>query len=108
MLREFNLDDYQYTEEHITFDEWVERYRPNKNHLDPAATFNGMLYQHDGEEWAHIVQLRVHEIWTLYTDGDELKIRNGYQVPARLGYFHCPNFHNPQQTIIVDNVPFLR
>ena len=107
MPREFNLDDYQYVEEHISFNQWLTGYRPNKNHLNPDATFDGMLYQHAGPEWGHIIQLTVHQVWTLYEEDRTLKIRNGYQVPGRLGYFHCPNFHNPQQTIIVDNVPSL-
>lgn len=105
MPREFKIDDYQYTEEHITFDQWVNGYKPNKNHLDPDATFNGTLYKHAGAEWDHIVQLHIQEIWSLYEEDGILKIKNGYQVPGRLGYFHCPVYHNPQQTIIVDNVP---
>lgn len=102
--KEFDLNNYQYTEEHITFNEFL-KYGPQLNHLDPAASFNGLLYQHRGEEWDHIVQLSAASIWTLFTDGDgQLKIRNGYQVRGRLGYFHCAQMHNAHGTIIVDDL----
>lgn len=104
MPKEFNLDDYQYSEEHITFHEFL-RYQPLKNDLDPAASFNGTLYQHDGAQWDHIVKLSAANIWTLFTDRDgSLRIRNGYQVDGRLGYFHCAQMHNAHRTIIVDGL----
>ena len=104
MPKEFNLDNYKYEELHITFDEFL-RYGPLKNSFDPAASFNGTLYQHDGAQWQHIAQLPAHNIWTLYTDEHgALKIRNGYQVRGRLGYFHCEQMHNAHGTIIVDGL----
>lgn len=104
MTKEFNINNYQYTEEHITYEQFLG-YRPRKNHLDPDAAFNGLLYQHDGDQWQHIMQLPSAKIWTLYTDeSGALKIRNGYQVRGRLGYFHCENMHNAHGTIIVDGL----
>lgn len=104
MTKEFNIDNYQYTEEHISFEQFLS-YQPRKNHLDAAAAFNGTLYQHDGDQWQHIMQLPAAVIWTLYTDeSGALKIRNGYQVRGRLGYFHCDLQHNAHGTIIVDGL----
>jgi hypothetical protein len=101
MPKEFNLDDYQYVEEHITYADFL-RYGPQKNHLDDAAAFNGTLYQHVDAQWDHIVQLPVGLIWTLYRAEDGLlKIRNGYRVDGRLGYFHCAQHHNAHGTIVV-------
>jgi hypothetical protein len=102
--KEFNLDDYQYSEEHITFDEFL-RYQPLKNDLDPAASFDGALFRHEGDQWVHIAKLSAANIWTLFTDRDgSLRIRNGYQVDGRLGYFHCAQMHNAHRTIIVDGL----
>ena len=104
MPKEFNLDNYQYTEEHITFDQFLS-YAPRKNHLDPAASFDGTLFRHEGEQWQHIMQLPAASIWTLFTDEHgSFKIRNGYQVAGHLGYFHCDRMHNAHATIIVDGV----
>ncbi len=104
MTKEFNLANYQYTEEHITFNEFLQ-YGPLKNDLDPAASFNGTLYRHEGEQWKHIMQLPSANVWTLYTDDHgAFKIRNGYQVKGRLGYFHCRVMHNAHTTIIVDGL----
>ena len=104
MSKEFNLENYQYTEEHITFNQFLN-YGPRKNHLDPAASFNGTLYRHEGEQWQHIQQVPSANLWTLYTAEDgSFKIRNGYQVNGRLGYFHCDNMHNAHGTIIVDGL----
>lgn len=104
MTKEFNLADYQYAEEHITFNEFL-RYGPLQNTFDPTATFNGTLFKHEGEQWQRIVSLSAANIWTLYEEDGVLKIRNGYQVRGRLGYFHCEHMHNAHRTIIVDDVP---
>lgn len=104
MSKEFNLANYQYTEEHITFDEFL-KYGPRKNTFDPAASFDGTLFRHEGKQWDHIVQLPSSNIWTLFTDEHgAFKIRNGYQVNGRLGYFHTDHMHNAHGTIIVDGV----
>jgi len=104
MTKEFNLENYQYTEQHITFNEFLN-YGPRLNHLDSAASFNGTLFRHEGAQWNHIAQLPSSNIWTLYTDDHgAFKIRNGYQVRGRLGYFHCDNMHNAHVTIIVDGI----
>lgn len=102
-MKEFNIDEYQYTEEHISYEDFL-RYGPLKNDLQPAATFNGTLFLHQGPEWEHIATLSAANIWTLYEEDGVLKIRNGYKVNGRLGYFHCNRMHNAHGTIIVDGV----
>lgn len=104
MSKEFNLDNYRYVEEHISYEEFL-RYLPQKNHLLPGARVDGTLYEHDGEQWQHIMQLPSASIWTLFEEDGVLKIRNGYQVRGRIGYFHCKNMHNAHGTIFVDDVP---
>lgn len=101
-MSEFNLDNYQYTEEHITLNQFLQ-YLPQQNKFNSAAAFNGTFYQHQGEEWQHIMQLPAANIWTMYVDDEgATKIRNGYQVRGRLGYFECRHMHNAHATIIVD------
>jgi hypothetical protein len=104
MPKEFNLDNYRYVEEYITYQQFLE-HRPQQNHLNSDAKFGGALFQPAGEELTHILQLPVHNIWTLYEEDDQVKIRNGQQVRGRLGYFHCEVGHNAHATIIVTGVP---
>lgn len=104
MNKEFNLDNYKYVEEHITWDQFLA-HKPLPNELNIDAKFGGALFEPFGEELAHILQRPVHYIWTLYEEDGQLKLRNGHQVRGRLGYFECEQMHNAHATILVDGVP---
>ena len=104
MTKEFNLENYKYTEEHISYAQFLE-YKPQQNHLRVDFSYGGTLYKFEGEELQHMSQLPVSYLWTLYEEDGLLKIRNGHQVNGRLGFFHCEIMHNAHATIIVDDVP---
>lgn len=104
MLKEFNIDNYRYVEESLTFSQWLKDHRPQKNHLDPEARLDGMLYEHEGEQWEYIVQLPTMKFWTLYEEAGQLKIRNGYQVRGRIGYIVTEAPHNAHRTILIEDV----
>ncbi len=104
MSKEFNLDNYKYVEEHLTFSRWLQDYKPQPNHLNLEARLSGLLYEHEGDQWQHIMQLPVHQFWTVYEEGGVLKIRNGYQVRGRIGYVVTHNMHNAHGTYIVDGL----
>lgn len=106
MVKEFNIDNYQYVEEHIPFSQWIQSYRPKANQFNSDAAFGGLLFLHEGAQWEFVVGQFNQNQWTLYRDEDgTLKIRNGMQVRGRLGYFVCSVMHNSHGTIIVDGVP---
>jgi hypothetical protein len=106
MAKEFNLDDYKYVEEHMSYTQWLASYRPQRNHLNSDAKFDGALFEHSGEQWEHIRAIPVQSLWTLFRDEDgRLLIRNGLTVRGRLGYFLGEVGHNAHGTIIVDGVP---
>lgn len=105
MPKEFNIDDYQYTEEVIPLSQWQEMYKPQPNKFNPEARFGGLLYEHDGEQWEHVVSQQNHYQWTLFQDEDKtLKIKNGLVVRGRIGYFLCEVTHNSHATFIVNEV----
>lgn len=106
MAKEFNIDNYKYVEEHITYGKFLE-HKPLRNHLNSDAKFAGALFDPTGEELKYILQLPVHNIWTLYEEDGQVKIRNGNRVRGRLGYFHCEIGHNAHATILVNEVPDL-
>jgi hypothetical protein len=106
MAKEFNPDNYKYEEEHISYRDWVQAYRPEANQIDSAAAFGGLLYLHEGAQWQHVVSQYNQKQWTLYRDEDgALKLRNGLRVKGRLGYFICSNMHNSHATLIVGGMP---
>lgn len=106
MPKEFNIDDYQYTEERIGFSQWLQAYKPQPNLLNHDAKFSGLLFEHHGEEWDFIVKQPNQLQWTLYRDDEDgkLYIRNGLRVKGRVGYFYGHQMHNSHATIIVDGV----
>jgi hypothetical protein len=98
-----NVDRY------IPYKEWVAGLKPNKNHLDPDAAFNGTLYQHAPAELEYLSQAVPHQVWTLYEENEVLKIRNRLHqdLPGRLGYFHCKLAYDIHRVFIVEDVPSL-
>jgi hypothetical protein len=106
MPKEFNIDDYQYTEEHLGYSEWARGYLPKANHVNSAAKFGGLLFEHQGPEWDFIVRQPNQQQWTLIRDDEgQLLIRNGLAVKGRLGYFFTEHMHNSHATILVKPVP---
>lgn len=79
----------------MTYDEWVDRYQPVTNHIEPNAPFDdgngGMMYETYGAELQHIISLvaKGHgdRVWTwVSSDGSEAII-SGYHMVNRMGYF---------------------
>lgn len=73
----------------MTTDEFNERYKPIKNHLDGNASFDGCMYETYGEEMGHV--LNVHEtepnrVWTVLDVDGRTIISNGLHYVNRLGY----------------------
>lgn len=102
MAKEFNLDDYQYVETVLDFDSWKRDYKPQLNSFNGGARFDGMLYEHQDEEWVHVSSQPIHNVWTLFrTEDGSLKIKNGLVVRGRIGYFLSEIQHDPHRTFVV-------
>lgn len=105
MAKEFNLDDYKYTEELINFSQWLQAYQPQPNEFIENARLSGLLLEHEGEQWTHVMKTSAAYIWTVFeTEDGQLRIRNGYQVRGRIGYVICKNMHNAHGTIFVTDL----
>lgn len=75
----------------ITYEEWLEKYQPIKNHLVEDSSYDGMMFETYGDE-LKFVQERIDKnlVWTLSDDGEgNLSIDNGYGYVNRMGYFVC-------------------
>ena len=77
----------------LTFDEWLETYKPITNHIDTNASFQneegeGIMFETYGEEVAFVKQQDPNRIW-MYGSGDDggTYIWSGWGFVNRLGYF---------------------
>lgn len=76
--------------------EWIEKYRPVKNHLDEDASWQGedgvgVMFETYGEELDYVLSVAKSDpkcVWT-YVDGDDgsTLVINGYHLVNRIGYF---------------------
>lgn len=106
MPKEFNIDDYQYTEERITLSDWLQAYKPQPNEINHEARFSGLLYEHDGAEWEYVSSQFNQSQWTMCrADDGKLYVKNGLSVNGKVGYFVCMNMHNSHATVIVTDIP---
>jgi len=104
MSKEFNIDDYQYVEEHMPLHQW-HQHQPKLNNFIKNARFNGLLLEHEGDQWVEVMKTPVHYIWTVFEDDDgNIFMRNGYQVRGRIGYVISEQMHNAHATIFVDGI----
>ena len=86
----------------LSYDEWVETYKPMKNPIDTNASMDGYMFETYGDEVALVKNQDEDRIW-MYGDGDDggTYIWNGWGFVNRIGYFitqvPCP----PNTTIQV-------
>jgi hypothetical protein len=77
----------------MSFEEWVEAYKPIYNHIDKNASFqdesgNGLMFETYGDEVEFVKSQSPDKIW-MYGDGDDggSYIWNGWHIVNRIGYF---------------------
>lgn len=80
----------------MTFDEWVDTYKPILNHIDTNASFDGTMFKTYDEEVEFVKKQDPNKIW-MYGDGDDGGgyIWSGWGFINRIGYFitevPCPD-----------------
>jgi len=72
----------------MDLDEWFEKYKPIKNHIDDTSSFDGHMFETYGEEVEFVKAQEQNRIW-MYGDGDdgEGHIWSGWGFVNRIGYF---------------------
>ena len=71
----------------ITYDDFVETYRPIQNHIDTNASFDGMMFETFGDERDFVREQDPNTIWTLIEEDGDLFVSAGWHFVNRLGYF---------------------
>ena len=73
----------------LSYDQFVEMFKPVKNHIDSNASFDGLLYETHGAELEYVRSCPTETVWTVL-DCDECQvITSGYHHVNRLGYIVC-------------------
>lgn len=71
----------------MSFEQWVEAYKPIKNTFNELAPYDGTMFETFGNELAHVRAADENTVWTLVTgDDDELVVSNGFHYVNRVGY----------------------
>ena len=77
----------------LSFEDWIEQYKPITNHIDPHASFqdeygNGLMFETYGDEVEFVKSQSPDKIW-MYGDGDDgaSYVWSGWGFVNRLGYF---------------------
>jgi hypothetical protein len=72
---------------------WLEKFKPIKNHIDPEASSDGLLFETYGEDVQFVCDTtngkvgKPHTVWT-WMDGDNSDvICEGYHLCNRIGYY---------------------
>ena len=71
----------------LTVDEWEEKYKPIKNHIDQNTSFNECAFETYDEELEFVQSQNPYNIWTLINVGDESYIVPGFRWIDRDLYF---------------------
>lgn len=75
----------------MTYEEWVDKFKPIQNELSDNASFEGMMFETYGAELDYVLSITranpLSRVWT-YIDGEGgTYIVEGYRLVNRIGYF---------------------
>ena len=80
-------DECLRTPARISYERWLEKYRPIQNHLNSNSSFDGCMFETYGEELAFVCAQHDRTIWTLLDCDGEMRIAEGLHYVNRIGYF---------------------
>ena len=73
-------------EKTLTFDDWIEKYNPIKNHLVDHGSFDGCAFETYDEELEFVQSQNPYNIWTLVCAEDSYYIVPGFRWVNRENY----------------------
>lgn len=74
---------------YLTYDDFLEKYHPVKNHLDKNAGYDGCMFETFDKELKYVLDTYTHSpqhIWTLIEGNNDMWLVSGYHFVNRLGY----------------------
>jgi hypothetical protein len=73
----------------IDYEDWIAWYAPEKNQIDPNASFNGFMFETYGPELQYVKGMPDNQIWTLIEEDGKMFLCPGYRFVNRFGYMIC-------------------
>jgi hypothetical protein len=72
----------------LTYDEWVEKYKPIKNKFEKTTLFGGCAFDYSEEDqWEFLKKQNPKNVWTMVSEGDDSFIISGFHWVNRDFYF---------------------
>ena len=71
----------------LTFDRWLDKYKPVKNHIDTNAACDGLMFETYGPEVEHVKKQPANLVWTLVDCDGRLYLCSGWHFVNRINYF---------------------
>jgi hypothetical protein len=77
----------------MTYDEWLDHYKPIKNHIETNASMDGFMFETFDAELDYVRSRRESLVWTIVDgdDGNQYLVdgfhyvnRQGYMIASRL------------------------
>jgi len=73
-------------EKTLTFDDWIEKFKPIKNHIEDHGSFNGLIFETYDEELEFVQKQNPHNIWTMVWAEDCYAVVPGFRWVNRENY----------------------
>jgi len=87
-----------------TFEDFIQKYKPIKNHLNEDRGYNGYAFETFGEELDYICKFNVKQVWTIVSeDNEETYILAGYHYVNRLSYILTEIEWENEDIVVNDN-----
>lgn len=71
----------------MTYDEWIETYKPQQNHIDKGASTDGTMFETFGEEMDFVLTQDNRQVWTLVEGDEGMYVLAGTHLVNRMGFF---------------------
>lgn len=90
----------------VTEENFDEVFKPQQNHLDNNASFNGCMYETYGEEVNYVLNLAktTRKVWTIIDNNDgTMFYLPGFHYVNRIGFLICEvEYQQEQEAIELD------
>lgn len=87
----------------MTYDKWLDHYKPIKNHIDENASMDGHMFETFGSEELFVRGTKESLIWTIVSgdDGNDYLV-DGFHFINRLGYLIASRSRKPGESIEIN------
>jgi len=71
----------------LAFENWLDKFKPIKNHINSESSFDGEMFETYGDEYKFVAEQPYQNVWTWVDGGTGTWIVNGLHIVNRIGYF---------------------